>query len=87
VSYGSVPRLLVGKGYGDASRPTVPYGSHASSIKKGLAGVTMQLGSCVSKARAHVFKALDAKAIMGLQDVQAGGVINACKTCGQVTTI
>jgi hypothetical protein len=45
--------------YGSSStmRHVVSYGSRASSIKKGLAGLPMQLGPCVSKALSHVSKA------------------------------
>jgi hypothetical protein len=56
-------------------------------IKKGLATLGTQLGSRVLKARAHVPKAPNARAIMGQQDVQIGGIIIACKTCGQASTV
>jgi hypothetical protein len=65
----------------------VPCRPHASSIKKSLAGLPVQLGSRVSKAHAHVFKAPDARAIMGLQDVQVGGVFNAYKMCRQAAIV
>jgi hypothetical protein len=42
-------------------------------IKKGLAGLPMHLGSCVSKKRAHISKALDLRAIIALQDVLTCG--------------
>jgi hypothetical protein len=66
VFYGSWHCLPAGKGSGAATRPTIPYGPWASSIKKGLAGLPMQLGSCVSMARARVPKAPDARAIMSM---------------------
>jgi hypothetical protein len=52
-------------------------------IKKGLASLPMQLGSCVFKAYMHVPYAPDARAIMGLQDVRTGGTIITCKMCEQ----
>jgi hypothetical protein len=57
------------------------------SIKKGLAGLPMQLGSCIFKAHTHVPKAPDARAIMGLQDVRTGGIIITYKTCKQGATM
>jgi hypothetical protein len=57
--------------------PAVSYGPRASSIKKSLADLPVQLASHVPNARTHVSKVLDVKAIMGLQDVRAGSVINA----------
>jgi hypothetical protein len=50
--------------------------------KKNLAGLPVQLGSHVPNACALVSKASDIRAITDLQDVWAGSVINACKTCG-----
>jgi hypothetical protein len=47
----------------------------------------MQLGTHVPNAGAHISKAPDIRAIMGLQDVQAGSVVNACKACGQAATL
>jgi hypothetical protein len=47
----------------------------------------VQQGSHVPNTRAHVFKALDARAIMSLQDVRAGSAFNAYKTCGQAATV
>jgi hypothetical protein len=87
VFYGSGHRLPTGKGFGVAMHPAVPYRLRASSIKKGLADLPMQLGSRVSKPCAHVPNVPDARAIMGLQDVQASGTIIACKTCGQAATV
>jgi hypothetical protein len=52
-------------------------------IKKGLADLPVQLGSRVSKSRAHVPKMPDVSAIMGLQDASVGYTFNAYKTCGQ----
>jgi hypothetical protein len=56
-------------------------------IKKGLARLPMQLGSCVSKSHVHVLNAPDVRAIMDLQDMWTGGTFNACKTCGQTTIV
>jgi hypothetical protein len=44
-------------------------------------------GSPVPNTRAHVLKTLDVIAIMGLQDVRAGTIASACKTCGQTATM
>jgi hypothetical protein len=62
--------------------PTVPYGLGASNIKESLAGLPVRLDPHVPNARAHVSKAPDVRAIMGLQDVQLGSIVNVCKTCG-----
>jgi hypothetical protein len=70
-----------------AVHPVVPCGPHASSIKKSLVGMPVQLGSCVFKAHAHVFNTSDTRAIMGLQDMRAGGTFNAHMTCGQAATV
>jgi hypothetical protein len=75
------------EGSGAATRPVVPYGPWASSIKKSLASLPMKLGSCVSKARMRDSKAPDARALMGLQDMRASGVINACNRCGHATIV
>jgi hypothetical protein len=56
-------------------------------IKKGLAGLHMQLCSRVSKAHAHVPKMSDARVIMGLQDVWINDDIITCKTCGRDATV
>jgi hypothetical protein len=66
VPYGSGPHLSAGEGSGAAMHPAVLSRSCALSIKKGLAGLPMQLGSRVSKSHAHVPKVPDARAIMGL---------------------
>jgi hypothetical protein len=63
-------------------RPTVLCGLRASSMKKSLAGQAVQLGSHIPSTHMHVSKALDVRAIMGLQDMRGGSVINACKMCG-----
>jgi hypothetical protein len=47
----------------------------------------MQLGTHVPNAHAYVSKAHHVSAIMRLQDMQAGSVINTCKTCGHTSTI
>jgi hypothetical protein len=82
VSYDFEPCFPAGKGSGAATRIAIPYVPWSSSIKKGLADLPMQIGSYVFKARVHVPKAPDARGIMGLQNVRAGSVINACKMCG-----
>jgi hypothetical protein len=75
------------EGSSTITNPTVPCGLQASSIKKNLAGMSMQLGSRVFKTRTYVSKASDVKVIMGLQDVRAGCTFSACKTCGQAATV
>jgi hypothetical protein len=65
----------------------VPYEPRASSIKKNLASLTVQLGSHVSKAHAHVAKTPDISAIMDLQDMRAGSAFNAYKKCGQAAIV
>jgi hypothetical protein len=70
-----------------ATRPTVLCGPQTSSIKKSLADLSVQQGSPVPNARVHVFKVPDVRAIMGLQDVQAGSTVNACKTYRQTATM
>jgi hypothetical protein len=54
-------------------------------IKKFLASLSMQLGSCVLKAHTHVPYVPDVRAIMGLQDVRTDGVIITHRTCGYVS--
>jgi hypothetical protein len=56
VSHGTGPRLPAGEGSGAVMHPIVPCGPWASSIKKCLAGLAMQLGSHISKECSHVFK-------------------------------
>jgi hypothetical protein len=56
VSHGTGPRLPAGEGSGAVTHPIVPCGPRASSIKKGLAGLAMQLGSRISKECSRVFK-------------------------------
>jgi hypothetical protein len=71
------------------TRPAIFYGPWALSIKKSLAGLSVQLGSHVPNAHTHISKVSNIRVIMGLQDVWAGSVINDCKTCGhaaQLTT-
>jgi hypothetical protein len=86
VSCGSGSCLPAG-GLRAATRPAVPCGLRATSIKKRLAGLPVRQGPPVPNARTHVSEACDVKAIMSLQDVQAGSTINTCKTCGQTTTV
>jgi hypothetical protein len=87
MSYNSGPRLPAGEGSDAATRYAVPCAPHTSSIKKNLADLPVQLGTCVSKAHMHIFKAPDARAIMGLQDVRIGGALNVCKMCGHTATM
>jgi hypothetical protein len=47
----------------------------------------MQLGTQVPNAHAHVSKAPHIRAIMHLQDMQAGSVVNSCKACGYASTV
>jgi hypothetical protein len=47
----------------------------------------VQLDTHVPNERAHVSKVLDARAIMGLQDVRAGSAVNACKACGHIAIV
>jgi hypothetical protein len=80
------PASLLG-GLRASTRPAVLYEPRASSIKKRLAGLPVQLGLHVLNARAHVSKVPDVRAIMGLQDERAGSAFNARKTCGQADTV
>jgi hypothetical protein len=61
-------------------RPTVPYWSWATDIKKSLVGLPVWLGPRVPNTRMDVSKTPDARAIMSLQDVWASSAVNACKT-------
>jgi hypothetical protein len=70
-----------------AMRPTVPCRMRASSIKKSLADLAVQLGPHVPNACAHISKAPDVRAIMGLQDVWVGSTVNTCKACGHAATV
>jgi hypothetical protein len=47
----------------------------------------VHLSTHVSNAHVHVSKALNVRAVMALQDVRSGSVVNACKACGQATTL
>jgi hypothetical protein len=87
MSYNSEPRLPAGEGSNAVTRHAVPCAPHASSIKKSLADLPVQLATCVSKAHMHIFKAPDARAIMSLQDVRIGGALNVCKMCGHTATM
>jgi hypothetical protein len=69
MSYGFGPRLSAEVGSGATTCPAGPYGPQASSIKKSLAGVLVQLGKHVPNARVHVSKMPHVRAIMCLQDV------------------
>jgi hypothetical protein len=67
--------------------PATPCEPGGSNIKKRLAGLPVQLGTHVPNVHMHVFKASDIRAIMGLQDVQSGNVVNACKACKHASTV
>jgi hypothetical protein len=69
------------------TRPVVPYGLRASSMKKSLAGLPVQKSSRVPNTRVHISKASDIKAIMGLQDMGGGTADNACKMHGHAATL
>jgi hypothetical protein len=47
----------------------------------------VQLGTHVPNVRAYAFKVPDIRAIIGLQDVRAGSVVNSCKACKQIVTV
>jgi hypothetical protein len=87
MSYGSGPRLSAEVSSDAVMCPTVPCAPCTTNIKKSLADLPVQLGMHILSARAHVSKALDVRAIMGLQDVRAGSAVNACKVCGQAATV
>jgi hypothetical protein len=80
------PASLLG-GLRATTRPVVPCGTRASSIKKSLADLPVQLGQHVHNTHALIFKAPDIRAIMCLQDVWAGNTINVCKTCVQAAIV
>jgi hypothetical protein len=75
--------LSIEVGFGAAMCHMTPCGSWASSIKKSLAGLPVQLGTHVFNAHVHIFKASDIMVIMDLQDVYASNTVNACKACRQ----
>jgi hypothetical protein len=66
VSYGSGPHLPAEMGYGAATCPVGPYEPRASSIKKSLTCLPVQLGTHVPNAHMHVSKAPHVKTIMRL---------------------
>jgi hypothetical protein len=47
----------------------------------------VQLGTYVPNACTHVSKAPDIRAIIGLQDVRVGNIVNACMACRQVAIV
>jgi hypothetical protein len=47
----------------------------------------VQLGTHVPNVRTHISKAPHISAIMSLQDVQAGNIVNTCKACGHASTV
>jgi hypothetical protein len=72
--------LLEGSSAGTAYL-AVSCGPQDSNIKKSLAGLSVQLGSPVLNAHAHVCKTLEVRVIMGLQDVRADGYNTAIVQC------
>jgi hypothetical protein len=56
-------------------------------MKKSLAGLPVQQGSPIPNACVHISKVPDVMAIMGLQDVRAGTVVNACTMYRQAATV
>jgi hypothetical protein len=69
VSYGSGSHLPIEVGSGAVTYPVAPCGPRASSIKKSLAVMSVQLDTYVLNARAQVSKVHD----------------SVCKTCGHAT--
>jgi hypothetical protein len=65
----SDPASLRG-GLRDPVMPVIPYGPHASNMKKSLAGLPVQQGSLVPNAHVHVSRHLTSRPSC------------ACKTCG-----
>jgi hypothetical protein len=87
VSYSFGPHLPTEVGPDAVTCPAGAYGTRASSIKKNLAGLPVQLGTHVPNARTHVSNAPHVRAIMPMQDMQTGSVVNTCKACGQASTV
>jgi hypothetical protein len=85
--YGSEPHLPVEVGSDTATCLAGPYGPRDSTIKKSLVGLSVQLGMHVPNTRTHVSMSPHVSAIMRLQDVQAGSVVNTCKVCEQTSTV
>jgi hypothetical protein len=75
--------------WGELRRCHVSYGSKSHLLVEVCsdAVTSVQLGTYVPNARTHVFKALDIRVIMSLQDVWAGITVNACKACRQTATV
>jgi hypothetical protein len=69
MSYGSGLHLSAEVSSDTATCPVALCGPWASSIKKSLACLPVQLGTYVPNVCMHVFKAPNIKAIMCLQDV------------------
>jgi hypothetical protein len=87
VSYGSGPRLPAKVGSDTATCLAASYGPRALSIKKNLAFLPVQLGTYALNARAHVSKVPNVRAIMDLQDMRVGSVVNAYKAYKQTATV
>jgi hypothetical protein len=81
------PRLPTGAGSDAATCSTAPCGPRVLSIKKMLAYLPVQLGTLVPNARVHVFKSPHVRAIMCLQDVRSGSVVNTYKVCEHASTV
>jgi hypothetical protein len=74
-------------GLWDTMCHAVPGGSRATSIKKSLADLPVQLGLRVLNERAQASKVPDIRVSMGMQDVRVDNIFNACKTCRQTATV
>jgi hypothetical protein len=85
--YASEPHLPVEVDSDAVMCTTGPYVPWASSIKKSLAGLPVQLCTHVLNARVHVFKAPHVRAIMRLQDVHASSGVNTYKACRYASTV
>jgi hypothetical protein len=83
VSYGSRPHLPIEVGSSAATYPVAPYGTWASSIKKSLAVLPVQLGTHVSNTRAQVSKAPDT----ACNTCGQACAVNACKACRQAAIV
>jgi hypothetical protein len=75
------------KGSDATTQLVVPYGPQDARIKRNLVGLPMHLGLRVTEACTHVSMTPDVRAMMGLQDMLAGGAFNACKTCRHAATV
>jgi hypothetical protein len=89
----ALPRILwlrhchVSYDSGAVTCPKAPCGPRILSIKESLADLPVQLGIHVSNARAHISKAPHIRAIMHLQYMRAGSVVNTYKACRHASTV